>query len=58
MKVFPKFLLPLESQASFKSEKCGSYDYAPQSLSLVAYYLSSLSAHAHAKKSNIAATQA
>ena len=56
--VFPKFLLPLESQASFKSEEFGSHDYAPRSLSLVVYYLSSLSAHAHAKKSTVAATQA
>ena len=58
MKVFPKFLLPLESQASFKSEEFGSYDCAPRSLSLVTCSLSSLSAHAHAKKTPVAATQA
>ena len=49
-KVFPKFLLPFESQASFQSEEFGSYDYAPRSSSLVA---SSLSAHAHAKKTPV-----
>ena len=43
-KVFPKFLLPSESQESL----FGSYDYAPWSLSLVAW--SSLDAHAHGKK--------
>ena len=40
-KVFPKFLLPFQSQARFQSEQFGSYDYAPRSLSLVAYPLSS-----------------
>ena len=40
-KVFPKFLLPFQSQASFQSEQFGSYDYAPRSLSLVACSLSS-----------------
>ena len=40
-KVFPKFLLPFQSQANFQSEQFGSYDYAPQSLSLVACSLSS-----------------
>ena len=40
-KVFPKFLLPFESQASFQSEEFGSYDYAPRSLSLVACSLPS-----------------
>ena len=49
-KVFLKFLLPFESQASFQSEEFGSYDYATRSLSLVVCSLSSLSAHAHAKK--------
>ena len=49
-KVFPKFLLPFESQASFQSEEFGPYDYAPQPLSLVACSLSGLNAHAHAKK--------
>ena len=48
-KVFPKFLLPFESQASFQSEEFSSYDYAPRSLSLIACSLSSLRAHAHAK---------
>ena len=43
-KVFPKFLLPFESQASFQSEEFGSHDYAPQSLSLVACSLSGLGA--------------
>ena len=52
-KVFPKFLLPFESQASFQGEEFGSYDYAPRSLSLVACSLSSLSAHAHAKKTPV-----
>ena len=28
-KVFPKFLLPFQCQASFQSEQFGSYDYAP-----------------------------
>ena len=51
-KVFPKFLLPFESQANFQSEEFGSCDYAPRSLSLVACSLSSLSAHTHAKKKN------
>ena len=49
-KVFPKFLLPFESQANFQSEEFDSYDYAPWSLSLIACSLSSLSAHTHAKK--------
>ena len=31
-KVFPKFLLPFQSQASFQSEQFGSYDYAARSL--------------------------
>ena len=48
--VFPKFLLLFECQASFQSEHFGSHDYAPLSLSLVVCSLSSLSAHAHAKK--------
>ena len=52
-KVFPKFLLPFESQASFQSEEFGSYDYATRSLSLVSCSLSSLSAHAHAKKTPV-----
>ena len=52
-KVFPKFLLPFESQANFQSEEFGSYDYAPWSLWLVACSLSSLSAHAHAKKTPV-----
>ena len=34
-KVFPKLLLPFESQASFQSKEFGSYDYAARSLSLV-----------------------
>ena len=50
MKAFSKFLLPFESQASFQSEEFGSYDYAPLLLSLVTCSLSSLSAHARAKK--------
>ena len=45
-KVFPKFLIPFESQQSFQSKEFGSYDYAPRWLSLVACSLSSLSAHA------------
>ena len=45
--VFPKFLLPFESQASFQSEEFGSYDYAPLSLSLATCSLSSLNAYAH-----------
>ena len=53
MKVFPKFLLPFESQASFQSEEFGSYDYAPRSLSLVTRSLSSLSAHAYEKKTAV-----
>ena len=44
-KVFLKFLLPVQSQASFQSEEFGSYDYAPQSLSLVACSLSSQRSH-------------
>ena len=40
-KVFPKFLLPFQSQASFQSEQFGSYDYAARSLSLVACSLTS-----------------
>ena len=40
-KVFRKFLLPFQSQASFQSEQFGSYDYAPRTLSLVACSLSS-----------------
>ena len=40
-KVFPKFLLPFQSQASFQSEQFGSYDYAPRSLSLATCCLSS-----------------
>ena len=40
-KVFPKFLLPFQCQASFQSEQFGSYDYAPRLLSLVACSLSS-----------------
>ena len=39
--VFPKFLLPFQSQASFQSEQFGSYDYAAPSLSLLACSLSS-----------------
>ena len=53
-KVFPKFLLLFECQASFQSEHFGSHDYAPLSLSLVVCSLSSLSAHAHAKKTPVA----
>ena len=34
-KVFPKFLLPFESQESFSSEEFAYYDYAPRSLSLL-----------------------
>ena len=49
----PKSLLPFESQARFQSEEFGSYDYAPRLLSLVACSLSSLSAHAHAKKTPV-----
>ena len=41
MKVFPKFLLPFQSQASFQSEQFGSYDFAALSLSLVACSLTS-----------------
>ena len=52
-KVFPKFLLPFESQASFQSEEFGPYDYAPLPLSLVACSLSGLNAHAHAKKTPV-----
>ena len=52
-KVFRKFLLPFESQASFQSEEFGLYDYAPWSLSLVMCSLSGLSAHAHAKKTPV-----
>ena len=52
-KVFPKLLLSFESQASFQSEEFGSYDSAPRSLPLVACSLSSLSAHAHAKKTPV-----
>ena len=40
-KVFLKFLLPFQSQASFQSEQFGSYDYAARSLSLVASSLAS-----------------
>ena len=40
-KVFPKFLLPFQCQASFQSEQFGCYDHAPRSLSLVACSLSS-----------------
>ena len=40
-KVFPKFLLPFQSQASFQSEQFGSYDYTARSLSLVACFLTS-----------------
>ena len=40
-KVFPKFLLPFQSQASFQSEQFGSYDYAARSLSLVSCLLTS-----------------
>ena len=40
-KVFPKFLLPFQSQANFQSEQFGSYDYAARSLSLVACSLTS-----------------
>ena len=40
-KVFLKFLLPFQFQASFQSEEFGSYDYAPRLLSLVACSLSS-----------------
>ena len=39
--VFPKFLLPFQSQASFQSEQFGSYNHAAQSLSLVACSLTS-----------------
>ena len=53
MKAFSKFLLPFESQASFQSEEFGSYDYAPLSLSLASCSLSSLNAHAHAKKTAV-----
>ena len=53
-KVFPKFLLPFESQARFQSEEFGSHDNAPRSLSLVACSLSNLSAQAHAKKIPVA----
>ena len=49
-KVFPKFLLPFESQPSFQSEEFGSYDYAARSLSLDVCSLSGRGAHAHAKK--------
>ena len=52
-KVFPKSLLPFESQASFQSDEFGSFDYAQRSLSVVACSLSSLSAHAHAKKTPV-----
>ena len=52
--VFPKFLLLFECQASFQSEEFGSHDYARLSLSLVVCSLSSLSAHAHAKKTPVA----
>ena len=52
-KVFPKSLLPFESQASFQSEEFGSFDYAQRSLSVVACSLSSLSAHAHAKQTPV-----
>ena len=41
MKVFPKFLLPFQCQASSQSEQFGSYGYAPRSLSLVACSFSS-----------------
>ena len=40
-KVFPKFLLPFQSQESFQSEQFGSYDYSARSLSLVACSLTS-----------------
>ena len=39
--VFPKFLLPFQSQANFQSEQFGSYDYAARSPSLVACSLTS-----------------
>ena len=52
-KVFPKFLLPFESQPSFQSEEFGSYDYAPRSLSLDVCSLSGLGAYAHAKKTPV-----
>ena len=34
-RIFPKFLLRFESQASFQSEEIGSYDYAPLSLQVL-----------------------
>ena len=40
-KVFPKFPLPFQSQASFQRGQFGSYDYAARSLSLVAFSLTS-----------------
>ena len=52
-KVFPKFLLPFESQQSFQSEEFGSYDYAPRSLSLDVCSLSGPGAHAHVKKTPV-----
>ena len=52
-KVFPKFLLPFQSQASFQSEEFGPDDYAPRSLSPVECSLSGLGAHAHAKKTPV-----
>ena len=53
-KVFPKFLLPFQCQASFQSEQFGSYDYAPRSLSHGRVLsVKSAVAHAHAKKTPV-----
>ena len=55
-KVFPKSLLPFQSQASFQSEQFGSYDYAPRSLSAGRVpFVKSAVAHAHAKKTPVKA---
>ena len=52
--IFPKFPLPFESQASFRSEEFGSHDYAPRSLSLRSRALYQVAvAHAHAKKTPV-----
>ena len=53
-KVFPKFLLPFQSQASFQSEQFGSYVYAPRSLSAGRVpFVKSAVAHAHEKKTPV-----
>ena len=56
-KLFPKFLLPFQCQASFQSEQFGSYDYAPcrchWSWAGRVLFVKSGVAHAHAKKTPV-----